>query len=298
MALVDYSDSDSDDSNHPDSSLPPAKKRRVSGSDPKLPPLPPAFRDLYSSAVRTSTQDDPSLHGGRKRVTPHVAGNWPAHVYLEWNPEEEDYKLLRLAVRDVQHALENGLENVHSLLQNDLGVQLPLHVSLSRPLSLKTEQKNTFLNRLRAVTAETAVREFDLSPANLIWHPNEDATRWFLVLKLERTEGRELPRLLQACNRLAKDFGQPLLYEEDEPTRSKPLEAEQNVKDSEAFHVSIAWSLQPPTSQRLEKTVGLQQAVPADLRKRIGKTRIDFADVKVRVGQDVSSIALPKRRTP
>lgn len=83
MALVDYSDADSDDSNHPDSSLPPAKKRRVSGSDFKLPPLPPAFRDLYSSTVRTSTQDDPSLHGGRKRVTPHVAGNWPAHVYLE-----------------------------------------------------------------------------------------------------------------------------------------------------------------------------------------------------------------------
>lgn len=86
MALVDYSDSDSDQPNEQDSS-PPAKKRRVSGSekgkDSKLPPLPTAFRDLYSSTVRTSTQDDPSLHGGRKRVTPHIAGNWPTHVYLE-----------------------------------------------------------------------------------------------------------------------------------------------------------------------------------------------------------------------
>ncbi|KAK4499324.1 hypothetical protein PRZ48_009837 [Zasmidium cellare] len=296
MALVDYSDSDSDGSNHPDSSLPLAKKRRVSGSDSKLPPLPPAFRDLYSSTVRTSTQDDPSLHGGRKRVTPHVAGNWPAHVYLEWNPEEGDYKLLCLALQDVQHALENGLENVHSLLQNDLGVQLPLHVSLSRPLSLKTEQKDKFLDRLKAVTAETAVREFDLSPANLIWHPNEDGTRWFLVLKLERTEGRELPRLLQACNRLAKDFGQPMLYEQDQTTSSKALEAEQTTKDAEAFHVSIAWSLHPPTSKTVEKGIGLQQAVSADLRKRIGKIRIDFSEVKVRIGQDVSSIALPKRR--
>lgn len=89
MALVDYSDSEveDDDENNDkaqgctDSQA--IKKRRLFNAPSSLPPLPQSFRDLYSSTVRTSTQDDPSLHGGRKRVTPHVPGNWPTHVYLE-----------------------------------------------------------------------------------------------------------------------------------------------------------------------------------------------------------------------
>lgn len=85
--LVNYSDSDTDIEEDAvlETSAPP-KKRKLSSDDnkpSKLPPLPARFLDQYSSTVRTSTQDDPALHAGRKRVTPHVEGNWPAHVYLE-----------------------------------------------------------------------------------------------------------------------------------------------------------------------------------------------------------------------
>lgn len=81
MPLVEYSDSESEQAEDEQAAAPPPAKKLKTPS--ALPPLPATFRDLYSSTVRASTQDDPSLHGGRKRVVPHVQGNWPTHVYLE-----------------------------------------------------------------------------------------------------------------------------------------------------------------------------------------------------------------------
>lgn len=84
MPLVEYSDSESSEPSCPEGSQTRGiKRKRISEIEPVLPPLPDTFHDLYASTARVSDQDDPSLHGGRQRVTPHVDGNWPTHVYIE-----------------------------------------------------------------------------------------------------------------------------------------------------------------------------------------------------------------------
>lgn len=84
MALVDYSSSDEDEISHPLTEQPPSNFKRKRNDEPSdLPPLPSKFHDLYASTTRVSTRDDPSMHGGRKRVTPHIEGNWPTHLYIE-----------------------------------------------------------------------------------------------------------------------------------------------------------------------------------------------------------------------
>lgn len=105
--LVDYSsDSDSPTASDADDRDGPALKRQrlhnaVDASDKddgdtprdrshtkasaksSLPTLPSSFHSLYATNVRTTTSDDPQLHGGRKRQVAHKEGNWPTHVYLE-----------------------------------------------------------------------------------------------------------------------------------------------------------------------------------------------------------------------
>jgi hypothetical protein len=168
-------------------------------------------------------------------------------------------------------------------LENNLGVPLPLHISLSRPLTLKTTTKDTFLTRLTTSIKETSVRAFTAAPSALTWHPNEDRTRYFLVLSLQRPEHDELRGLLEVCNQVAAEFEQPLLY------RSAARKGKGKVAEVEdgKFHLSVAWSLSPQEGE---------VEVPEELKESVRRLTINFEEVKVRIGQDVTGIPLRRRR--
>lgn len=263
---------------------PPAKKKPKLDND--LPPLPAAFHDLYASTVRTSTSDDPSLHQGRTRQTPHKVGNWPSHVYIEWHPPRETFSLLDKLISTLQKKITEHDKDkditITSFLTSDLGVPLPLHISLSRPLSLTTANKDEFLNDLLSTIRASNIRPFDLSIRDAEWHRTEESGRSFLVLRLQSSSTKadsgnknpELTELLRRCNELAREYNQPGLYEwassssSDKLPPLRPSEShsqKQSTTDcnnnnaakksvDNAFHISIAWSFTPPDDDLMKAT--------------------------------------------
>ncbi|RAL03597.1 HVSL domain-containing protein [Aspergillus ibericus CBS 121593] len=296
MALVQYSESESESETESPQRL--VKRPRQTSNQPSsLPPLPAAFHDLYASSTRVSVRDDPSLHGGRKRVIPHVEGNWPTHLYLEWYPSKAELSILRDVIDQINDRLDDSTTQLHSLLHSDLGAQLPLHISLSRPVVLRTEQRQPFLEDFQSALRESSIPAFDVTTQSLDCVSNYEKTRWFYVLRADKPEADSLNRLLRLSNRSLARFGQPPLYESSQDVaavlKSKSPAQPQGSRGtgqtgsdySHCFHVSLAWSLTGPSSEERERIVSI------DLQKVRGLS-IRFDCVKVKIGNNVSSIPL------
>lgn len=296
MALVDYASSSEDEdvvSHHAQSVLKTTHEgtsglKRKSEAQHDLPPLPSKFHDLYASNVRTTTYDDPTLHGGRKRIKPHVEGNWPTHLYIEWWPQARDLETLSKLISSFS---SSGEVEVKTLLESELGAPLPLHISLSRSLTLTLQNKTSFLSRVQSAMKATAISAFSVKPWKCTWVSNYEKTRWFLVISIARPPGDELNKLLQTCNAVAAEFGQPALYDSSTFEASTPALVPANAESdkifdrSEAFHISIAWTLSPPATA----LVGAAQAWRNDEDKI---PPFEVKDIKAKIGNAVTSIPL------
>ncbi|KAJ5083238.1 hypothetical protein N7456_012665 [Penicillium angulare] len=279
MSLVQYSDSGSDSDS--DAELPPPKRpRHIIQPISDLPPLPPTFHDLYASSTRVSVQDDPTLHGGRKRVTPHVEGNWPTHLYLEWYPSKEELPLLKNLIPSQSKDRAKNQVRIHSLLHSDLGAQLPLHISLSRSVVLRTEQRTLFMDSVQKAVEGSRIPPFNVIPDRLMWAPNHDRTRWFLVLHVQRPKENTLNALLWSSNRALARVGQPPLY------ASSVDDASHQQDYSDNFHISIAWTLTEPRAENTQYLTNIDLDPLQDLH-------IQFDCLKVKIGNNVTSIPLP-----
>ncbi|KAF9633470.1 hypothetical protein BFW01_g4364 [Lasiodiplodia theobromae] len=333
MPLVAYSDSESEAEQ--DALPPAKRPKRSANcrSPPEsLPPLPQAFLDLYATNARQSTHDDPALHGGRKRAIPHMDGHWPSHVYLEWHPNAAESRTLQSLLSAVERALAlyfhtsasndatgvPQLQTVHSSLLTPLSTPAPLHVSLSRTLPLPTDSRAPFLDALATNLRRSSTRPFDARFDGLKWVPNFDRSRWFLVLGMRRPPNDELNRLLLAANQAAKRFGYPELYAEDQqhgegvdmtggwgaPTATEDHKADEedakgfvNKKDdrSNTFHVSLAWSLEPPPAE-LRELSGVEE-ISYLMKQDVSQMSVRFDVVKVKVGNAIHALDIaPKRK--
>jgi len=296
MALVDYSSSASEESDEPpkkrrrardgQNNAPPSVAKGTTEPPPAMPALPATFHDLYASNVRHSVTDDPSLHQGRKRLTPHVPGNWPSHVYVEWVPTPSQHDVLHSLLLDVEKEL-NGEVKLHKFITSELGAPLPLHISLSRPVALQTSDKDAFLTRITDSLSEGGVKPFNVVPRGLAWYKSPDSDRTFLILRVSShnastndmtSPNPELMALLKMCNSVVSMFKQPVLYQ-----------ASEDEAVGTAFHVSVAWCFGLPmeeTSLRSLKVLKTKEF--ADVRT----WDIDVSSVKVKVGNVVKHVGL------
>ena len=99
------------------------------------------------------------------------SGGYPSKIETE--------QLINLLAAEISHdpaaaaadATESPREQkqiqiqIHSLVQSELGETLPLHISLSKPISLATHQRQSFIDRLMAEVGRGNIRPYVYSMA-------------------------------------------------------------------------------------------------------------------------------------
>lgn len=133
---------------------------------------------LSSKLVVTTPADNPALHQGRVRSSPHVDGRWACHLYVPVVLEtgEQLGEVLSSAFRSAK----TRVPTLHSIgLDNG---RWELHVSLSRPTFLWTHQREEFKNAVGRVAA--SCKGWVLSLTEFITLENEDRSRVFLAVQV------------------------------------------------------------------------------------------------------------------
>lgn len=216
------------------------------------------------------------------------------------HPTSDQHDRLARLLSSVEDQLPSEFQ-LHSLLTSDLGVPLPLHISLSRPLSLPTADKDAFLDRLTAAVRSSGVGPFDVAPGGLGWFRSPDSERSFLILRVAipgaavgaadvdagapcaaSALNPQLLQLLSRCNGVAAAFGQPPLYQE---TPTAPV--------GSAFHISLGWSFGlPDEGSSVRSLKVLREPGFADVRA----WKIPVPGVKVKIGNVIHHVSLSRAK--
>lgn len=212
------------------------------------------------------------------------------------------------------------IPEIHPSLLSDLGTPVPLHVSLSRTLQIKTDDRDEFHDTLTSSLRRAAVRPFNVRFTGLKWVSNYERNRWFLVLGIEKPARDELNRLLSACNDAAEQCGHPPLYvggKGDGPmetnsasdissnkkmmmmkmmmnnnsNRGSGKQTESSIDRTQNYHVSIAWNIEEPSPEWITLVQGV------DVSNFISSSpQAPFESVKAKIGNTINNIELDPRK--
>ncbi|KAF8208595.1 U6 snRNA phosphodiesterase Usb1 [Mycena galopus ATCC 62051] len=199
-ALVDYSSSESES----DSATPPPKKR-------KLPVL-------SATLAGPEHVDNPSLHQGRARTTPHVDGQYATHVYASV-PLDRGSTLFKLLCKILESA-KKMTPTLHDFWSSS---EPELHISLSRPIYLRAHQREPMKRAVKLI-ADKGPPPFTASFARITELVNDEGTRIFLALEIGAGH-HELTALTTSLTPTLQAIRQQEFY------------------PSPRFHASIAWAL-------------------------------------------------------
>lgn len=169
-------------------------------------------------------------------------------------------------------------------MYSDLGTQLPLHISMSRPIVLRAEERDGFMAELEKAVERSGIQSFDVRFTGLEWVPNQDRTRWFWVMRATSpTPGQYrqtlLSALLTTCNHVVRNHNQPELYLIDSRGVTR-----------EGFHVSIGWSLTEPSKDLCE---GISAAISSN-RTELSDLTMKCDTLKVKIGNVVHAVELKR----
>lgn len=78
-------------------------------------------------------------------------------------PGKDELSLLADVISQSGNVPDEKAHVMHSLLHSDLGAQLPLHISLSRPVVLRTEQRASFTEALQKAIDDAQVSSYVLN---------------------------------------------------------------------------------------------------------------------------------------
>ena len=182
------------------------KKRRIDDDDS-------LSSQVLEGSPKVDKKQDTS-HQGRIRSFPHVEGQFATHVYFEVDLPENNASLRD----DYSHLLQN-LETACQGISTLHHIDLPLHVSFSRTVPIRSIQIGSLLKGLQQSLTQHLKKRNDRSldvwiggSADVLL--NDEKTRTFITLPVSDKGEENLQRIIDQISKVFILHGLPKYYED------------------------------------------------------------------------------------